>query len=204
MSFESYILDQKNRDDGYGAISRSFQKDLEKQNNHNGENKLSSNTLFGLFNHASFQGRQGNNNNISLINLWNEYARNKKYETHTDAVDKGYIYFFKHIAENAFKLGKSKKDPIFLKSELETNLKRKVYLYNWMNINNYSLIESELKQVFSKYLRKDDWYQFEHYRLLGKGKVICLEIQDAISLYSQTDNECVLFKEIYTDKLKSI
>ena len=109
-------------------------------------------------------------------------------------LEKGYVYFVKLAGQNMFQIGKSKKDPIFLKPEIEADLDTKVYIHNWMKINNYSIIESEIKQAFKKYLNKEGWFQFPRYALTDKGKVICLEIKDAISTYSQTDEECVLYK----------
>jgi hypothetical protein len=197
MGFATYIIKQKDRDDVCGDFARDFIRVSKAPELHKDVNKLESETLYGFYKHVPFQYRNDDHILDSLTSLWSEYLEYKHIGLKFNEPEIGFMYFLKARGENAFKIGKTKKDPIIRKSQIETTEKIDLYIYNWMKIKHYSIIESELKQSFKKYQIQKEWYQFEHYGVTKDNEEFCLEIREAIKLYSHTDEECVLYKDLY-------
>jgi hypothetical protein len=197
MGFAAYIRKQKDRDDPCGDFARDFIRVSNEPQLYKDVNKLESETLYGFYNHVPFQYRTDDDILSSLISLWLEYLEYKHIGLKFNKPEIGFVYFFKHKGKNAFKIGKTKKDPIIRKAQIEIAEKIDLYIYNWIKIKRYSIIESELKQAFKKFQIQKEWFQFKYYNVKNNGEEYCLEINEAIKLYSHTDDECLLYKDIH-------
>jgi len=197
--FYRWILRQSDRDDPVGDFSRDYLRTLDDpdiylKTRFKGDIKKIS--LYNLYQNIPWMMRR-EEVVLALIELWKEWLVYNQIGLKFNEPEKGYVYFFKVRGENAFKIGKTKKDPNFRKSQIEANEKIRLYIFNWMYINNYSIIESELKSSFKQFQIQREWYEFEFYGM-GKNKVeYCLEIKIAIELYSKTDPTSKLFKKFY-------
>ena len=199
MGFAAYIRKQSERDDPCGDFARDFlrtEKNPDVYIDTGYVSKLESETLYGFYKHLPW--RIGTNDIVfqALVDLWKEWLQYQHIGLKYKKPEKGYVYFLKLKGENAFKIGKTKKDPIIRKSQVEIKEKVDLYLFNWLYLDNYSIIESELKNAFKKFQIQKEWYQFKHYGTTKRGKEICIEIEEAIDVYSNTDNTCKFYKKI--------
>lgn len=200
MGFASYIKKQNERDDHCGDFTRDFLRTL---NNHEiyfnsgYVSELENETLYGFYKHLPWNISPEDEVFSALLELWNEWLEYEHIGLKFGKPERGYVYFLKLKGENLFKIGKTKRDPMVRKTQIEVKEKINLYIYNWIYLNNYSLIESELKQAFKKYQVQKEWYKLEHYGVTKDQNEFSLEIEQALEVYAKTDENFKLYKNIY-------
>ena len=196
MNFSTYIKKQKDRDDMCGDFARDFIYVNSFDKLQNSVNPLESETLLGFFKHVPLKYRSEDYIIESLVLLWNEWLSYKHIGLKYNDGETGYVYFLKSKSQNVFKIGKTKREPLIRKTQIEISEKIELNLFNWIKLKNYSLIESELKKAFKKFQIQKEWYKFEQYFVTKNGKEICREIEEAIFFYSKTDKHSKVYKKI--------
>ncbi len=195
MGFITYIKGQKDRDDDCGRLANDYIRIIKSPNVYKNVAPIDSDTLLGFYNHIPYQYRSDNENIEALIILWQEYLEYKQIGLKFNEPEIGFVYFLKVKGHNAYKIGKTKKDPLVRLAQIASNEKVELDIFNWLKIKHYSLIEFELKQTFRKYQIQREWYKFKYVGISINGEEFCSELSEAIHIYSHTDYECVLFKD---------
>ena len=139
MGFISYIKKQKDRDDPCGDLSRDFLRTLENPDIYFKTgivNEIESETLYGFAKHLPWTVSKNDEVFAAVVDIWKEWLIYEHFGLKFGKPGKGYLYFFKLKGENAFKIGKTKNEPILRKSQIEAKEKVKLYIYNWIYIDN--------------------------------------------------------------------
>lgn len=191
-----WLKKQIERDDIYGDFARDFIDVNSSVRLPKGVNPLESETLLGLFIHVPFMYRSEDYLIVSLVGLWKEWISYKHIGLKYNDGETGYVYFLNPKGKNVFKIGKTKREPLVRKTQIEISEKIELNIFNWIKLENYSIIEAELKQAFKKYQIQKEWYQFDSYGITKNGREICREIEEAIFFYSKTDKHCKLYKKV--------
>lgn len=195
ITFSAYIKKQKERDDPCGDFSRDFIRVLENSEVwiQNGDiNELESETLYGFYKHLP-RNRVSIDSTVfsSLVELWKEWICYKHIGLKFNEAPTGYIYFFRIPEKKVFKIGRTTLHPQARKSQVETQEKVNLEIYNWMKTTNYDLIETELKSAFRKYQIQREWFQFEFV-----GNNTCIEIDEVINCYSKISKDFEIMRPI--------
>jgi|GEM_PF-4519015 len=180
ITFTSYIKKQVERDDLCG----DFARDYIRVTKHPEIYKLKppqSETLYGFYRSLPYYADYSIQE--VLVNLWYEWIRYKHIGLKFNDGPVGYVYFYKIPNSKVFKIGRTFNHPEQRKYAVQQESKTELEIYNWMKLSNYDLIESELKLAFKKNQVQREWFQFEY--VTSK---VCIEIDDALDIYSMTDN----------------
>lgn len=199
MGFESYIKKQKGRNDICGDFSLDYLETLNNPDiyfNTGYVSKIESETLYGFYKHLPWNISLEDEAFSALLKLWKEWLEYEHIGLKFNTGERGYVYFLKLRGENLFKIGKTKKEPIIRKTQIEIKEKIQLYIYNWIYLENYSLVEAELKRAFKKYQIQKEWYKLEHYGVAKDKNEYCLEIDESLEVYAKTDNNFKIYKNI--------
>jgi hypothetical protein len=207
MTFTDFIRKQQGRDDPSGDFAYAFVDATTNGANRGlreGCSPIESETLFGVYNHLPMRASTDTDILQALIQLWKEFLEYKHIGLKFNKPERGYVYCFQIRGVNTFKIGKTAKDPLRRKMQIEIAEKVELDVYNWIEIDNYSIIESELKKAFgNKHLQKE-WFTFGDCRKIkGTKRYYCHDIYDALYLYRRTDSKSKLYKPIEDDEFES-
>ena len=194
MGFAAYIRKQKDRNDPCGDFANDF---IRTQMNRdvwieNGDvNELESETLLGFYNHLPNRIGFDDEAFLALVDLWKEWIRYKHTGYNFSEPSNGYVYFFRVLNKNLFKIGKTTLHPEIRKFQVEKAEKLNLEIYNWIKIDFFDLIETELKNAFRKMNYQREFYEFKYLT-----NDLCFEIDEAIECYIRTSEKYELMKKL--------
>ena len=192
VKFSAFIKRQKDRDDPSGDFARDFIDTFKNPlwAKRSGVKPLDSETLYGFYKHLPMAAQSDEIIIDVLITLWKEWLKENHIGLRFSSGNKGYVYFFKIPNQTAFKIGRTTQHPEARKRDVQSEAKTELLTFNWLNIENYDVIENELKKAFSPLNYSREWFEIDE-----------MHVNEAILLYQKTDPVSNLFREI-TDKEK--
>ncbi len=186
VKFSSYIKRQKNRGDSIGCFASDF---CDIPNNpfwakSSGVNDFESETLYGLYRHLPLSAKNDEVIIETMIDIWKEWLKENHIGLRFHQGKRGYVYFFNIQGQTAFKVGRTTQHPEARKRDVQSEAKTELNSFNWLHIENYDVIENELKKAFSPQNYSREWYEIDD-----------MHVNEAIILYRKTDSLCTLMRE---------
>lgn len=192
IKFSSYIKRQRDRNDPVGDFASDF---YDIPNNptwakRGGVNDFESETLYGLYKHLPLAAKNDDAIIETMIDIWDEWLKDNHIGLRFSKGKQGYVYFFNIPGENAFKIGRTIQHPEARKRDVQSEAKTKLNTFNWMSIENYDVIENELKKAFAPKNYSREWFEIDD-----------MHVNEAILLYQKTDSNCGLYRELSEDEV---
>lgn len=196
MGFCAYIRKQIDRDDLHGDFARDFSDTKAKHVLRAHLETVETDTLYGIYMHVPSRERDEVISQI-IADLWNEWIKSECIGLRFSPPEKGYVYIFQKPGENLFKIGKSKHDPVIRMHNLQIKHKLKLQIFNWMYLDNYSFVETDIKRAFKNYQVSGEWYSFKKYFIRKDKTDFCRELDNLLEAYPLVDSSCKMFKRVH-------